>query len=211
MEIFIIGAGGHGKVCFDAINSSAEHKVIGFIDDNPTRVDEKFCGLPIAGTTEDLFSKLKDQVKGVFIAIGDNVVRKEIYSKLQSHFTIVNAIHSKAIISDSVKLGKGVLVVAGAIINADTQIKNGAIINTGATIDHDCIIGEFAFIAPGANLSGTVHVGANSLIGTGVAVIPNIKIGKNVLVGAGSVVIKDLPDNCTAFGVPAQIKKEKKK
>ena len=211
MEIYIIGAGGHGKVCFDAINSSAEHTVTGFIDDNPSRVDEKFYGLPIVGTTEDLFGKLKDHVKGVFIAIGDNDVRKKIYSKLQSHFTIVNAIHSKAVISDSVKLGKGVLVVAGVTINADAQIKNGAIINTGATIDHDCIIGEFAFIAPGANLSGTVYVGDNTLVGTGAAVIPNIRIGKNVIVGAGSVVIKDLPDNCTAFGVPAKIKKEKKK
>jgi UDP-perosamine 4-acetyltransferase len=211
LEIFIVGAGGHGKVCLDAINSSAEHIVKGFIDDNKKRVGEKFYGLSVAGTVDDLLGKLKDQVKGVFIAIGDNNIRKKIYSRLKDHFTIVNAIHAKAIISDSVKLGNGVLIVAGVVINADSHIKNGAIVNTGATIDHDCIIGEFAFIAPGVNLSGTVNVGDGTLIGTGAAVIPNIEIGKNVTVGAGAVVVKDLPDSCTAFGVPAKIQKEEKK
>jgi len=206
MKIYIVGAGGHGKVCLDAINSSCTHEVLGYIDDNTIKHGSTFYGLPVVGSVDDLLGKLKGQAKGIFIAIGNNKVRSEIFERLAKQYTIVNAIHSKTIISKSVKLGLGILVMAGAIINADTQIGNGVIINTGATIDHDCTLGKFTFISPGANLSGTVHVGERTLIGTGAAVIPSITIGNDVVVGAGAVVNKDLPDNCTAYGVPAKIK-----
>ena len=32
-----------------------------------------------------------------------------------------------------------------------------------------------------------------------------VKIGDNVKNGSGSVVLKDLPDNCTAVGIPAKV------
>ena len=35
-------------------------------------------------------------------------------------------------------------------------------------------------------------------------------IGDNVKIGANSVVLEDVPDNCTAVGIPAQIKTRRK-
>ena len=43
------------------------------------------------------------------------------------------------------------------------------------------------------------------MIGAGACVLGNIKIGDNVKIGANAVVLKDVPDNCTVVGVPAQI------
>ena len=37
-----------------------------------------------------------------------------------------------------------------------------------------------------------------------------VTIGNNVKVGANSVVLEDVPDNCTAVGIPAQIKTRRK-
>ena len=37
-----------------------------------------------------------------------------------------------------------------------------------------------------------------------------VKIGNNVKVGANSVVLEDVPDNCTAVGIPAKIKTRRK-
>ncbi len=34
-----------------------------------------------------------------------------------------------------------------------------------------------------------------------------IKIGDNAKIGANAVVLKDMPNNCTIIGIPAQIKK----
>ena len=209
MKIVIIGASGHGKVAFNALDSSGDYQIEGFIDDNFEKLEKTLLGIPILGDIKFLIDKLQDKIDGVFIAIGNNEIRKKISERILDKFELVNAIHSKSVISKSAKLGKGILVVAGAVINPSSIISDGAIINTGATVDHDNIIGEFAHIAPGAHLAGNVTIGKLSFVGMGTSVIQNIKIGSNVTIGAGSVVVKDLPDNCIAYGVPAKIKKEK--
>ncbi len=43
------------------------------------------------------------------------------------------------------------------------------------------------------------------MVGAGAKVLGPINIGNNVKVAANAVVLKDIPDNCTAVGVPARI------
>ena len=47
-----------------------------------------------------------------------------------------------------------------------------------------------------------------SVIGSNVTLFP-VTIGENSIVGAGAVVVRDVPDNCTVVGNPAQIIKRK--
>ena len=82
-------------------------------------------------------------------------------------------------------------------------------INTGSIIEHDCIIGDNTFISPGVILGGNVTIKKNSFIGMGSKIIEGKIIGNNVTIGAGAVVIDDIPDNCTAVGVPAKVIKKK--
>ena len=42
-------------------------------------------------------------------------------------------------------------------------------------------------------------------INNGSQIIQGLTIGENTIVGAGAVVVRDLPANCTAVGVPAQV------
>ncbi len=49
------------------------------------------------------------------------------------------------------------------------------------------------------------HLGNNVLIGAGTKVLGPVYIGDNARIGAGSVVLKNLPANCTAVGVPAEV------
>ena len=53
------------------------------------------------------------------------------------------------------------------------------------------------------------EIGDNCYIGAGATILGPIKIGNNVTIAAGAVVTKDLPDNCVAAGVPAQVVKNK--
>jgi len=208
MKIVIIGASGHGKVAFDALSTDTNFEIKGFIDDNYKDLEKSLLGVPILGDTNYLLKELVNEIEGVFVAIGNNNIRKTMSEKLATKFELVNAIHSKSIISKHTKLGKGILIVAGVVINSSSTISDGAIINTGATVDHDNFIGEYSHIAPGAHLAGKVKIGSLSFIGMGTSVIQNIEIGSNTTVGAGSVVVSDLPDNCLAYGVPAKIKKK---
>jgi len=42
-------------------------------------------------------------------------------------------------------------------------------------------------------------------VGAGAKVLGPINIGNNVRIAAGAVVLMDIPDNCTAVGVPARV------
>ena len=68
----------------------------------------------------------------------------------------------------------------------------------GTTIQHCVIIGEI-------NSKDAPIIGSNVFIGARAMILGNIKIGDNVKIGAGAVVMKDVPDDCTAVGVPARI------
>ena len=68
-------------------------------------------------------------------------------------------------------------------------------------------------IHPGVTLGGTGKdtgkrhptLGNNVLIGAGTKVLGPVYIGDNARIGAGSVVLCNLPANCTAVGVPAEV------
>jgi acetyltransferase-like isoleucine patch superfamily enzyme len=55
-------------------------------------------------------------------------------------------------------------------------------------------------------LCGNVKVGNTSFVGANAVIRQGVTIGNNVMIGAGAVVLKDVPDNTTVMGVPAQTK-----
>ena len=50
-------------------------------------------------------------------------------------------------------------------------------------------------------------IGDNCFLGAGCKILGEVKIGNNVKIGANAVVLDDIPDNCTAVGIPARIVK----
>ena len=193
--MYLYGASGHGKVIKDILEAQ-ERTVEGFIDDNPS-LDE-LSGLPVHHSTEN--------ADEVIISIGINATRKKVAEKLGCKIADA-AIHPSAIVSNSVEIGEGSVVMAGTVVNAEAKIGKHCIINTGATVDHECKIGDYSHIAPGVNLCGQVQVGEGTLIGVGSCVIPCVKIGKWCTIGAGAVVVNDIPDYATVVGVPGKIVK----
>ena len=73
--------------------------------------------------------------------------------------------------------------------------------------------GDNCTIYHGVTLGGTGKdtgkrhptLGNNVLIGAGTKVLGPVFIGDNARIGAGSVVLRNLPANCTAVGVPAEV------
>ena len=84
---------------------------------------------------------------------------------------------------------------------------------TGIEIHPGARIGRCLFIDHGVTLGGTGKdtgkrhptLGNNVLIGAGTKVLGPVYIGDNARIGAGSVVLRNLPANCTAVGVPAEV------
>ena len=198
----IIGYSGHGYVVLDALKSN------GIIVDAYCEKEEKTnnpFGLIYLG--EERSTKIISELQfyNAYIGIGNNSIRSEIYQFFSEHNIIMpSVIHSNAIVSSSVSIENGTVVMPGVVINAFSKIGKAVICNSSSVIEHECEIGDFAHIAPGAVLAGGVRVGANSFIGANSVVREGVYIGSNVTVGAGSVVIRNIPDGKKIVGNPSR-------
>lgn len=201
-KICLFGASGHGKVVKDVALSQS--KVIeAFIDDKPK--SKLLDGISVVPSGDMTLYKANKFV----ISIGENKIRKAISKKINNAFVIL--IHRAAIISPTVNIQEGTVVMAGAIINSDTIIGKHVIVNTSAIIEHDCIIKDFVHISPNATITGNVIISEGTHVGANATIIPNLKIGKWVTIGAGAVVIEDVPDYAVVVGNPGKIIKYNKK
>ena len=190
--IYIYGASGHGLVVADIARACGYDDVI-FVDDGdneyPSFEDiKRTSGIPVA------------------FGIGSNSIRAKLFERVQnSGFEIVSLIHPSAIISSSVTIGKGTVVMPNVVVNAKAIIGDGVILNSSCVVEHECIIDDFVHISPKVALAGDVKVGEFTHIGIGSNVIQGIIIEKNVTVGGGSMVIRNIEDNQKVVGVPARL------
>jgi serine O-acetyltransferase len=87
---------------------------------------------------------------------------------------------------------------------------------TGVVIGETAEIGDDVTLYQGVTLGGTGKetgkrhptIGNNVMIGSGAKVLGPVVIGNNTKIASGAVVLQNIPDNCTAVGVPARIVKQ---
>lgn len=198
----VVGAGGHGKTVADILMCQGI-AVLGFLDDDRATWGTVRLGRPVLGPSE-AYRDFAPVVLG--LGIGDNRARCRLVERLGAPARVLwhAAVHPRATVAASARLGRGAVIAAGAVVNADAIVGDYAIVNTGATVDHDCRIGHYAHIAPGVHLSGGVRTGTGALLGIGSAVAPGCSVGAWSMVGAGAAVVRDIPDGVIAMGVPAR-------
>jgi len=102
---------------------------------------------------------------------------------------------------DGLKLGNKTDIGAFTYINA----MYGVHIEDHVQIGSHCSIYSVSTID---DKSGKVFLKKNCRIGSHTTILPNVTIGENTIIGAHSLVSKSIPDNVTAFGVPARVIKK---
>lgn len=196
MKLAIIGASGHGKVVADIARKNGYSEIV-FLDDNENI--HECGGYPVIGKSPEVRTIDAD----VIIGIGNADIRKRIQESVPEE-KLATLIHPDAVVAGDVVIGAGTVVMAGAVINPGARIGKGCIINTCSSVDHDCKVGDYVHISVGSHLCGTVTVGAGTWIGAGATVINNVSICPDCIIGAGSVVIKDINEEGTYVGIPAE-------
>ncbi len=125
------------------------------------------------------------------------------YFQVRKHFFIARAISQHAAKTT------GVEIHPGATIGHRFFIDHGHGVVIGETTE----IGDDVTIYQGVTLGGTGKdkgkrhptIGNNVMIGSGAKVLGPFKVGDNSNVASGAVVLEEIPANCTAVGVPAQV------
>ncbi|MBU6153204.1 MAG: serine O-acetyltransferase [Bdellovibrionales bacterium] len=112
-------------------------------------------------------------------------------------------------ISEFSRFLTGIDIHPGAKIGANLIIDHGM----GVVIGETAEIGDHCLIYHGVTLGGVdlspvkrhPTLGNHVVVGAGAKILGNIRIGHFARIGANSVVIKDVPEHCTATGIPAKI------
>ncbi|MCJ7856668.1 NeuD/PglB/VioB family sugar acetyltransferase [Lachnospiraceae bacterium NSJ-143] len=210
-NLVIIGGSGFARELTWLIEENnkecLEWNILGYISEPVVDTKLKY---PILGDDNWLLNY--EQTIYAACGVGNPYLRKKITEKFKDKKNIIfpNLISKCATVNKDTKFGKGCIVCAGTVINVDVEIGDFLLCNMSCVVSHDDIIGDYVTLDPNSNLLGFVTVGSYTEIGTGVQILPGKSVGNSVVVGAGAVVNKNLPDNCTAVGVPAKIIKYNK-
>lgn len=112
-------------------------------------------------------------------------------------------------------ISQGCVRRTGIEIHPDATIGKRLFIDhgTGVVIGETTEIGDDCTIYQGVTLGGTGKdkgkrhptLGNHVMVGAGAKVLGPIHIGNHVRIAAGAVVLNDIPDHCTAVGVPARV------
>lgn len=211
MRCIIIGAGGHSKVIIDATKKNG-YEIVGLTDNN-VKKGSIILGCEVIGNDDTLKEIYLDGICKAFMGIGHvgyPQVRNDVFKRIKKlGYEFPKLINPFSYIGEDVLIGEGTFIAAKAVVNAEATIGRLCVINSASVIEHEVKIKDGVHVAPNATVLGGAYVGENTFIGAGSTIIQSIKIGDNCIIGAGSVVLNDIPDNCVAVGVPAEIIKRR--
>ncbi|MCB9231401.1 MAG: acetyltransferase [Bacteroidia bacterium] len=211
-KLIILGTGGFAREVvwlireMNAASSLPLFKILGFVGpDQEHEFPSSFAGPPVLGDDDWVFEHLSASDAYIVGAIGNPAIRRQVVEKYALRgFKSAALVHPSVSKSDSVRIGQGCIICAGARLTVQVNLGQHVIVNLNATVGHDNILGDFTTIHPGANLSGNCQLGRGVEVGTGAALLPGTRVGDGAIIGAGAVVNSPLEAGKTYVGVPAR-------
>ena len=195
-SLVLIGGGGFSSEVLEvAIQNGFE--VLGYVDNKKTDLDLEYLGneeeyLPLHNPNNYIFP--------AFAAVDRKSLsrRAKILNKFES-YKIPFLVSQSAVISDSVKIDRGVFISHGVIVNPHTHLEEFSIINCRSTIGHNVKIAKNTVISGHVFIGGSSKIGHNTLIGPGSTIMHSADIGNNVIVSLGAVIGRKVDDNKTVL------------
>lgn len=209
MKTFCIyGCGGMGREIADLAFRMNRWEEIIFVDDNiKSRIIDEISVF----TFDETLNQFKKSNLEFIVSAGEPSSRKFLYEKLEQHaLKYISVIEPGVTISRFSSVKDGTIIHTGAIFTVNVHIGKGCLINKHAVIGHDVNIGEYTVISPNVSVGGDVDIGPNCYLGSGAIIRNGIKIGENSIVGMGSVVLKDVEPNSVIAGNPAKLLRKNK-
>lgn len=129
----------------------------------------------------------------------------------------LTSIREECEISDSVLIGRGVMIQPKTFIGARTKIMDTCHLPGNMRIEEDVFLSVHISGASENTLGRKTNkkikwagptIKKGAYIGVGAILLPGIVIGEYSVIAAGAVVTKDVPPNKLVMGIPAKIVKE---
>lgn len=205
--LLIIGAGGFGRevyVIAAEINAARPTwDLIGFLDDDPTKLDG-FTGYgPILGSIDD-YARFGQP--WAVCAIGDSRMRKDIVRRLVPHDPRwATLVHPDTYVAPTARIGEGTIIARDSVVSVDAVLGRHVAVNLLVMVAHDCICEDYVTLSPQVSLGGAVRLEEGAFLGLNATILPQKRMGPWSLLGAGSVATRDVPEGATMVGLPGRI------
>ena len=205
-DAIILGTGGHARVIISMLIQAGTHNILEALELGDFRGNEAILGVPVGVTIEKLNAYQQQNSVDVFLAIGNNKLRRDWWHKVKMlNLPMPNLISPTAIIDRFAELGEGNVVCANAFLGPECKIGSNNLINTRAILEHEVQVGSNCHVCPGAIIAGRVQIQDDSFIGAGAVVIDGLRVELNSVIGAGAVLVEDINvPNGVYVGVPAK-------
>ena len=187
MNLLIIGAGGHGQCCMTIAERMKIFDKISFLDD-----DERYeLSDIVVGKIEDL-DKFVNDYDSVFVAIGNNEVRKKLYDKARFlGYKLPILIDPNASVSKYCYIGEGSVIFPCAVLETNCHVAKGCIISSNTTINREAYISDYVSIHSNSVIRKRAHIGESTLIEGRCVISPDIIIKPYSYISEGRVVNND--------------------
>jgi sugar O-acyltransferase (sialic acid O-acetyltransferase NeuD family) len=177
---------------------------IGFVDDTPAKQTQGCMGISVYGRAA--FDHAPDAsvlaVPGGPASFRNRRATIESLGIDERRFATV--IHPSASVSRNARVGRNVLIMAGAVITSNAVIGDHVCILPNSVVHHDSVVGAWSLIGSNVTVAGAVQIGENCYVGSGSTIKNGLSLGTGCLVGLGSNVISNVAPMGTVVGNPAR-------
>ena len=136
-------------------------------------------------------------------------VHAVLYHRVAHWLYQKNLMFPARLISQWSRFWTGIEIHPGATIGRNLVIDHGMgiVIGETAEIGDDCLIYHGVTLGGTGKDHGKRHptIGNNVLISAGAKVLGPFKVGDNARIASNAVVLREVPEDATAVGIPAQI------
>ncbi|CAM9262680.1 acetyltransferase [Acinetobacter pseudolwoffii] len=168
-KLLILGAGGFGQSIAEVAELLGKWKSISFVDDRWPE-QQQAGRYTIIANIQSLEAINVNNFEAI-IAVGNNQIRQKWQQLLLDlSIPLTTIIHPQTVIAPSVKIGQGVIIMAGCIIGTNTIIQDGVILNIGTLLDHDVMIEAFSHLSVGVKVAGGQIIPSYSFLEVGISI-----------------------------------------
>lgn len=201
--LLIFPCNGNGIEALSCLGKN--YRFLGFVDDNRDKQGTDVHGYSVSDRSVLLDSPTA-QVLAVPGSPSSYPIRRQVIEGLNVELNrFATVIHPSASISPLARIGRNVLIMAGAVITSNAVIGDHVCILPNTVIHHDAVVGAWSLLGSNITIAGGTVVGENCYIGSGTSVMNGLLIGDGALVGLGSTVIHSVPAGSRIAGNPARL------
>lgn len=188
------------------------------LDETKKKAEKKLC--EVKKGIEKTVADIKEDVRAT--RERDPAARSDLevvllYSGVHAlmAYRVAHKLHEKKKYLPARAISQAARFITGIEIHPGAKIGKGLMIDhgMGVVIGETAEIGDNCTLYQGVTLGGTGKdvgkrhptLGNNVMVGAGAKVLGPFKIGDNTKIAANAVVLEEIPDNCTAVGIPAKI------